>query len=146
VAVAATHDLEAYQLDAILAFVNSKLDETVYCKCPDGFEQPGSCWLLRRALYGLRRSPILWLQEFTATLKDLGLREVTDQPCLFVNDNGIIVFFYVDDIVLLCHSNKLPQLHELSTALKSRYGMRDLGELSWFLGIRIIRDRPHKKL
>jgi hypothetical protein len=24
--------------------------------------------------------------------------------------------------------------------------MRDLGELSWFLGIRIIRDRPHRKL
>ena len=24
--------------------------------------------------------------------------------------------------------------------------MRDLNELSWFLGIRILRDRPHRKL
>jgi Reverse transcriptase (RNA-dependent DNA polymerase) len=62
------------------------------------------------------------------------------------SSNLVAAGYYVDDIVLLCHSNKLPQLHELSTALKSRYGMRDLGELSWFLGIRIIRDRPHKKL
>jgi hypothetical protein len=33
-AIAAAQNLEAYQLDANLAFVNSKLDETIYCKCP----------------------------------------------------------------------------------------------------------------
>jgi len=27
-----------------------------------------------------------------------------------------------------------------------KYEMRDLGELSWFLGIRVIRDRSQKKL
>ena len=27
-----------------------------------------------------------------------------------------------------------------------RYEMRDLGELSWFLGIRVIRDRVQRKL
>jgi len=31
--IAASYDLEAYQLDAVNAFINSKLDETVYCGC-----------------------------------------------------------------------------------------------------------------
>jgi hypothetical protein len=58
-AITAAYDLEAYQLDAINAFINSKLDETVYCMFPEGFDQSGSCLLLLRALYGLRRSPLL---------------------------------------------------------------------------------------
>ena len=145
-AITAAYDLEAYQLDAVNAFVNSQLDETVYCKFPEGFDQPGSCLLLLRALYGLRRSPLLWLQEFSTTLRDLELHEVAGEPCLFVNSDGIIIFFYVDDIVLLCRPETLPQLRQLHTALMQKYEMRDLGELSWFLGIRVIRDRTQRKL
>jgi hypothetical protein len=58
-AITAAYGLEAYQLDAVNAFTNSQLDETVYCTFPEGFDQLGSCLLLLRALYGLRRSPLL---------------------------------------------------------------------------------------
>jgi hypothetical protein len=145
-AITAAYDLEAFQLDAVNAFTNSYLDETVYCAFPDGFQQADHCLLLRRALYGLRRSPLLWLKKFSSTLRDLGLYEVSGEPCLFINEDGIIIFFYVDDIVLLCRSENLSKLHELRTALMQRYKMRDLGKLSWFLGIRIIRDRSQRKL
>jgi len=37
-AITATFDLEAYQLDAVSAFTNSKLDEIVYCEFPEGFQ------------------------------------------------------------------------------------------------------------
>ena len=60
-AITAAFDLEAWQLDAISAFTNSLLDETVHYDFPNGFEQDGSCILLLRALYGLLRSPLLWL-------------------------------------------------------------------------------------
>src|SRR5947207_4145040 len=145
-AMTAAYDLEAFQLDAVNAFTNSELDETVYCAFPDGFQQDRKCLRLLRALYGLRRSPLLWLREFSTTLHDLGLNEISGQPCLFTTDDGIIVFFYVDDIVLLCRPEDLSKLDKLRTALKQRYEMRDLNELSWFLGIRILRDRPHRKL
>jgi Reverse transcriptase (RNA-dependent DNA polymerase) len=97
-AITAVYDLEAYQLDAVNAFTNSYLDETVYCDFPDGFQQDDHCILLIRALYGLRRSPLLWLKEFSTSLRDLGLQEVSGEPCLFMNKEGVIVFFYVDDI------------------------------------------------
>ena len=60
-AIMAVFDLEAHQFDAVSAFTNSKLDEMVYCEYPEGFHQPGKCLFLLRALYGLRRSPLLWL-------------------------------------------------------------------------------------
>jgi hypothetical protein len=88
---------------------------------------------------------LLWLQELSATLEELGLQEVAGEPCLFMN-NGILVFFYVDDIVLLYRSRALPQLHKLRQALMQKYEMRDLRELSWFLRIRVIRDRKKRKL
>ena len=72
-AITAAFDLEAWQLDAISIFTNSFLDETVHCDFPDRFGQDGSCILLLRALYGLSRSPLLWLRELSHTLRDLGL-------------------------------------------------------------------------
>ena len=72
-AIAAYFDLNTLQLDAVNAFVNSYLDEEIYVYCPEGFKQNGICLRLLRALYGLRRSPLLWFKEFTTTLTRLGL-------------------------------------------------------------------------
>jgi hypothetical protein len=93
-AITAAFDLEVRQYDAVNAFTNSVLDEVVYCKCPEGFEQAGMCLLLQRVLYGLRRSPLLWLKEFSKTLQELGLTEVPSEPCLYSND-WLVVLFYV---------------------------------------------------
>ena len=127
IAIIAAFGLYALQLDAVNAFTNSIIDETVYCECPEGFTQSGQCLLLLRALYGLRRSPLLWLKEFSKTLLQLGLHQIPGEACLFTNGH-VIVFFYVDDIVLL--GQDLPALHRFKDQLLQQYEMRDLGELS----------------
>ena len=144
-AIMAAFDLEARQYDAVNAFTNSPLDEVVHCACPEGYATEGKSLLLLRALYGLRRSPLLWLKEFSKTLQELGLREVPGEPCLFTNE-WLIIFFYVDDIVALCHTKHLPHLERFEKSLMARYETRSLGELNWFLGIRIIWDRSKRKV
>jgi hypothetical protein len=144
-AVTAAFDLEARQLDAVNAFTNSQLDETVYIEFPDGYQMPGYCILLQRALYGLRRSPLLWFKEFSSTLVELKLVMVKEDVCVFTN-GWMLVFFFVDDITLLCKTADLPRLESFVQNLMQRYELRDLGELSWFLGIRILRDRPRRRL
>ena len=144
-AITAAFDLEAWQLDAINAFTNSELDDLIYCECPDGFREAGKCLLLIRALYGLRKSPQLWLKEFSSSLKELGLQPILEDQCLF-QTNRILVFFYVDDIVLLGRKEHISELHKLKALLMQRYEMRYLGNLTWFLGIRVIRDRDACKL
>jgi len=97
-AIAAQFDLETHQLDAVNAFTNSNLDEEVYIQYPDGFTDAFHCLRLLRALYGLRRSPLLWFTDFSAILTKLGLTPVPGVECLYTNQH-LIVFFYVDDIV-----------------------------------------------
>jgi hypothetical protein len=144
-AIMAAFDLEARQYDAVNAFTNSTLDEVVHCACLEGYAIEGVCLLLLRALYGLRRSPLLWLKEFSKTLQELDLQEVPGEPCLYTND-WLIVFFYVDDIVTLCRKEHLPRLESFEKSLMARYEIRSLGELNWFLGIRVVRDREAKKV
>jgi hypothetical protein len=58
-ALAARWNLEIRQLNAVNAFPNSELDKKVYVELPDGFKISEKVRRLLRALYGLRRSPLL---------------------------------------------------------------------------------------
>ena len=142
-ALTAVYNLEALQLDTINAFLNSPIDEEIYRKCPPGYENLGKGLKLVRALYGLCRAPKLWYEEFIRTLDQLGLKPILGQPCLFTN-GLVILFFYMDDISLLGWS--MDALQSLKKGLISRYEMRDLGPLQWFLGIRVTRDHTLRKL
>lgn len=101
-AIAAYFDLDTQQIDAVNAFTNSLLDEEVYVRCPEGYEKTGMCLKLIRALYGLRRSPLLWFKDFTNTLSRLGLVQVPEAQCLYVLPY-LILFFYVDDVCIFSH-------------------------------------------
>ena len=140
IAIAAAFGLEMFQFDALNAFLNAKLPQKMYCRTPEGFTtEYGELLELQRALYGLREAPLLWYQELSSTLKKLGLKPVPGAPCLFTS-NHLIVFFYVDDIVVLVHPLNMSAYQVFKQQLLSRYDIRELGQLKWFLGIRVIRE------
>jgi hypothetical protein len=58
----------------------------------------------------------------------LSLRLVKDVPCLFTNKK-LIVFFYVDNIVVLVHPDHLDDHRLFERELKAVYNLRKLGEL-----------------
>ena len=59
-AIAAQFNLELLQYNAVNAFVNANLDEEKFIKLPPGYWEPGKVLSLKKALYGLRKSPVLW--------------------------------------------------------------------------------------
>ncbi|KAF9871344.1 reverse transcriptase domain protein [Colletotrichum karsti] len=144
-AIVARFDLETLQLDAVNAFTNATLDETVYVWFPPGFSRPGYCLILRKALYGLRRSPLLWQKSIDTTLKSLGLAPLDEDDCVYVG-KGITVFIFVDDIAIIYRKRHMHTAKDIVSGLKAAYEMKELGELNVFLGIRIIRDRKERKL
>jgi len=87
-------------MDAINAFVNCALDEVVYVRHPPGFGNKETVLRLKKVLYGLRRSPLLWQKDLTRTFHGLGFKEIPQEPCVMMNQ-GVIAFFCVDDVVLL---------------------------------------------
>ena len=144
-AIAAAFNLEIKQYDAVNAFANSALNEEIYCLSPEGFERDELCWRLLRALYGLKQSPLLWYNDFTSALEDFGLHQVPGVNCLFSNDH-LIVFFYVDDVVVLFSAKNAQVFQKFECDLLQRFEMREIGDLKWFLGVRVERDRPARKL
>jgi hypothetical protein len=142
-AIAARFDLELLQYDAVNAFVNAGLDSNVFMKMPPGHRRNGTILKLNKALYGLRKSPLLWQKELTGTLKMLGFQDVPHEPCCLIK-GGVIIFFYVDDIVFAFRKQQEEVALQLISQLRERYNLTGGGNLQWFLGIEILRDRAKK--
>lgn len=62
---------------------------------------------LHKAIYGLRRSPLLWQQTFTAQLRLLGFEDVPYEPCVIINSE-VICFFYVVGFAMVYYKDKEP--------------------------------------
>ena len=107
------------------------------------YRKPEQILKLEKALYGLRISPLLWQKELTATLTDLGFAPVPYKPCCFIKE-GIIIFFYVDDIVCAFRKEQELTAQELIRQLKKKYQLTGGDKLQWFLRIKVVRDRDKR--
>jgi hypothetical protein len=108
-----------------------------------GLRKPGKILKLNRALYGLRRSPILWQKTFYSSLIEIGFTPVPHEPCCLTH-NGILIFSYAGDIVVAYKKDREPLVQKMLQNLKQRFNLDGGNELQWFLGIRITRDRKRK--
>lgn len=144
-AITAKFDLEARSFDAINAFINADLDEVIYVYFPDGFKITGYVLRLAKALYGLRQSPLLWQKEVCSTFLSLELKQSAEEPCIFFSD-FVLVFFFVDDIIILFNHVHKKHAEFFISQLKAKYALTDRGSLSSFIGIRITRNRSQKKI
>ncbi len=136
-AITARFDLETVQMNVVNAFVHCKLDEVVYMRMPPGYEAKDKVLRLRKVLYGLRCSPLLWQTELTKTFRDLGFKELPQEPCMMIK-SGVIVFFYVDDIIFCYRKSEEPVAKKAIKRLEAHYTMKLLEKLRWFLEIHIL--------
>ncbi|KAI5321499.1 hypothetical protein L3X38_030570 [Prunus dulcis] len=129
------------QLDVKNAFLHGDLDEEVYMKQPQGFEDsshPEYVCKLQKSLYGLKQAPRAWNAKFTGYLPSLGFKMSHSDPSLFVkiSDSAIVVLLlYVDDIILTGSNSHVIQ--EVITNLGSVFDLKDLGPFTFFLGLQI---------
>ena len=80
-------------------------------------------------------------------IKTYGFIKNGEEPCIYKWANGSVVVFlllYVDDILLI--ENDVPALQGIKIWLSSQFSMKDLGEASYILGMRIYRDRSKRLL
>lgn len=143
IAIAAHMELKISQMDAVTAFLNGKLTEEIYMEQPQHFEDgtKRSCKLIK-SIYGLKQSSRVWNETLNETLIEFGLTRSAVDQCLYyrIADGKIlIVAIYVDDILIF--SNQDDQEKGVKEALKSKFKMKDMGEVSSILGIRVIRDK-----
>ena len=101
---------------------------------------------LKKALYGLKQSPRLWYNYLASKLKEIGFKPITLETGIFLHNTlDTIILVYVDNI--LCFSKSLSSIKEAKRLLTSKsLDLKDLGEVSYFLGIEITRNREDKSI
>ncbi|GKV35763.1 hypothetical protein SLEP1_g43983 [Rubroshorea leprosula] len=143
-AIAAIRHWELHQLDVNNAFLQGDLHEEVYMKIPQGFTcKDGSVFCrLRKSLYGLKQASRNWFEKFTQSLKAAGFVQSQVDYSLFTSSKGqsfVAVLIYVDDIIIT--GNDTARIQALKQYLHTRFSIKDLGPLKYFLGIEVIRTR-----
>ena len=112
----------------------SDLKSTSRFSCSEGVkpDEPGQVCELLRSLYGLKQSAHLWQQKVEKFVTSKGFRP---DPGVFINDRGIIIPVYVDDILVF--GKNVEDIDSTKDMLKKFHPMKDSGRVSKILGIRV---------
>ena len=86
-----------------------------------------------------------WNIRFDEMIKAFGFTQTYGEACVYKKVSGSSVAFlilYVDDILLM--GNDIEFLESIKAYLNKCFSMKDLGEATYILGIKIYRDRSRR--
>ena len=113
--------------------------------CP--FTPPNTYWILKRTIYGLKRSPRHWYDKACTIFKTLGLKQSLHAPCIFSGEvlpghPPIYIGLYVDDCVYFSASDDVEKAFEQALHRVLDGKITFMGQITHFLGIKFdcIRD------
>ncbi|KAG8930012.1 hypothetical protein FRC01_003405 [Tulasnella sp. 417] len=151
-ALACANNWHVHQMDVKTAFLNGDIDEEIFIEQPEGFAKKGQenkVCRLKKALYGLKQAPRQWNIKIHNTLTDLGFKITNSDPGLYVyhrqsegEKEPMYVVLYVDDVTLFSPNLKL--LQKIEATLEKTFDMTNEGDIAYYLGIRIWRDRQNR--
>ncbi|GJU27803.1 retrovirus-related pol polyprotein from transposon TNT 1-94 [Tanacetum coccineum] len=139
--LAVLHRWRLHQLDVKNAFLHGHLNETVYMEQPPGFidpQFPNHVCKLSKALYGLKQAPRAWFHRLSSFLLAHGFVCSRADTSLFVFTKDSCIMYllvYVDDLILTGNNESL--LTSFTTRLNQEFAIKDLGDLSYFLGLEV---------
>ncbi|GKD36049.1 retrotransposon protein, putative, ty1-copia subclass [Tanacetum coccineum] len=134
--------------DVKIAFLNGHLSEDVYMVQPEGFvdpKHPNKVCKHQRSIYGLKQASRSWNKRFDVEIKKIGFTQNPDESYVYLKASRSSVAFlilYVDDILRM--KNNVTMLQEVKSWLSKYFSMKDLGEATYILGIKIIRNRSKR--
>ncbi|XP_019058443.1 PREDICTED: uncharacterized protein LOC109116811 [Tarenaya hassleriana] len=148
-ALAAVNNWLLQQMDVSNTFLNGDLDEEIYMTLPQGYSElqgevvpAGSVCKLQKSLYGLKQASRQWNQKLSQVLLEAGYVQSVADSSLFTRKHGasfVAALVYVDDILIT--GNDACLIDALKKFLSSKFQIKDLGELKFFLGLEVARSK-----
>ena len=146
-ALSTQRGLELHHVNVQTAFLNGTLQEEVYMKQPIGYEREGKEHLcrLKKSIYGLKQSSRRWNLALDSHLQSMGFSQSQSDPCLYTTggEHTSYIGVYMDDMILAGKNEA--KLKSVKDELSSKFDIKDLGKLSYFLGMSIICNQEEKK-
>lgn len=136
-ALAVKNGLHIDQMDAVTAFMQGDLTEEIYIEQPEGFNDGSNkVCKLNRAINGLKQSGRVWNIKLVKALKSFGLSQSKMDPCVFYTKSlDLLLAIWVDDIFIFWKDELI--LKKLKNSLSSTFKMKDMGQATNCVGIRI---------
>ena len=127
-----------HHADVVTAYLNAEIDfDEVYVRQPPGYIQnPNLVCKLRKAIYGLKQAANRWHLTIVEFMESQNLVATVMDPCVFVRkseSSTLIILLWVDDLIIAASDQKT--LNDFKTNFAQRFKIKDLGPLTWFLGI-----------
>ena len=132
-------------MDVSNAFLHGILDEEVIMEQPKGYEDqtfPDHVCNLHKSIYGLKQAPRAWFKRLSQQLFDFGFSEFKMDYSLFTYNSDtlhVFVLVYIDDIIIKGSDSQA--VHYFIDQLQNVFPIKDLGELSYFLGVEALRNQ-----
>nr|GEW39646.1 putative RNA-directed DNA polymerase [Tanacetum cinerariifolium] len=142
--IAANQGWHLHQFDVKNAFLYRELKEEVYMEAPPGFSQHfkhEEVCKLKKSLYGLKQSPRAWFGRFTLAMKKYRYKQSNSDYTIFLRHRGdhvTCLIIYVDDMIIT--GNDKSEIKKLKEGLCAEFEIKDLGNLRYFLGIKVMRS------
>ncbi|KMQ89570.1 retrovirus-related gag-pol polyprotein [Lasius niger] len=142
--IASKEKMIVRHLDAKTAFLNGKLEQSIYMKQPPGFNADNEENLvckLKKGIYGLKQAARLWNDEVHKALINIGFERSKNDNCLYTKPEGsgwCYLLVYVDDIIVAAKSNQT--VVEIKNQIAEKFDIQDLGNIKYYLGIEVIKD------
>ena len=145
---AAANDWEIHHVDVKSAYLNAPMDKDVYMIPPQGVLKKGQegmvCKILK-ALYGMKQSGRLWHKLLTKLMYELGFtRSKIDHSVFykFIEEINMVIAVATDDMAIT--SKRLEDIVKFKAELSKHVELSDKGELTWFLGFEVRRNRENR--
>lgn len=136
-------------MDVKTAFLYGVVQELIYVHILPGFKVPGMVCRLKKTLYELKQSPRLWYEKLSGFLLErLGLKKLHADHGIFAIKNGLkgsIVSLFVDDLNIIAPKGT-GQITRVKDKLKAAFSMVNMGPISFYLGLKIKRNREQRTL
>jgi len=146
-AYVAYKSIKLFQMDVKSAFLNGFRNEEVYVSQPPGFineEKHNHVFKLTKALYSLKQTPRAWYDRLSTFLIENEFSRGKFDTTLFRKTHEsdlVIVQVYVDDITFGATKEKMCE--EFFNLMQSKFEMRKMGELGFFLTLQI-KQHPNE--
>lgn len=139
IAISAKNNWTIFQMDVKNAFLHGHLKELVYMKPPPGYtSDPSIVCRLRKSLYGLKQAPRAWFERFREVILAADFTQSEQDYSLFIksyNHKKTFLLVYVDDILIT--GDDAQGIQNLKLLLNQSFQMKDLGPLTYFLGLEV---------
>lgn len=91
---------------------------------------------LHKSLYGLKQCPQAWYFKLSSILEEYGFKRSSADSSMFVRSGSLgklVVLVYIDDLIIT--GDNEDEINTLKKSLQSKFAIKDLGVLKYFLGI-----------